>query len=92
MPDVHVQILVDPDSGGNLGKAIAELREIDPDFLWPSASWWHKPPDNARGLVAKTLSKHGCKGKLSVEPHAGGDHPWDEAPPPRWTGFSPRSK
>jgi hypothetical protein len=89
LADVHVQIVVDPDSTGNLGKALAELKEHDPDFLWPSAPWWHKPPDNARGVVARALSKHGCKGKLSVEPHAGEGHPWDAAPEPRWTGFSP---
>ena len=92
MADVHVQIVIDPTSTGNLGKAVANLKETDPDFLWPEKPWWHKPPDNARVLIARVLSRHGLSGKLSVEEHAGEGHPWDGPPPPRWTGFSPSKR
>lgn len=91
MPDVHIRIEFDADSSGDRSKAFRELWERDPDFLWPTAPWWHKPPNNPRGVLARCLTKHGCKGRLSVEPHVSGT-PSDQPPPPRWTGFSPRSK
>lgn len=91
MPDVHVRIEIDPDNTGNQGKAIRELTDAYSDFYWPSLPWWHKPPPNARGRVARVLSKHGCKGRLSVEPHTEGTA-WDAEPTPVWTSFTPRTR
>ena len=90
--DLHVRIEVFDDSVGNLGKALRAIQEADPDFLWPDRPWWHKPgPNNPRGWLAGKLSTHGLRGRLSVEPHRAGDA-WNAAPPPRWTGFSPRRR
>lgn len=88
MPDVHIRIEVDADSEGNLGKAIACLQKSDPDFLWPIRPWWHKPPNNPRGFIARRLSWYGLRGRLSVEEHDGVSA-WDAEPRPRWTGFVP---
>lgn len=91
MPDLHVRIEFDPDSSGNQGKALAEIKQRDPDFLWPEKPWWHKPLwANPRSAVSRILSKHGCKGRISLEPHTG-DGPYDQPPPPRWTGFTPKA-
>jgi hypothetical protein len=90
MADVHVQIEFDDSSQGNQGKALAELGQRFPDlYLRGRGGWWRKPPDNARSLVARVLSKHGCRGRLSVQPHDG-KAPWDSAPAPVWSGFVPK--
>jgi hypothetical protein len=91
MADVHVQIEVT--SGENrLPKAIAAMREFDPDFpSWSAGErWWHKPPTNARAILARCLSRHGMSGRLSVVEHQDGTA-WDAIPNPVWTGFSARS-
>ena len=83
MSDLHVRIEA---QGGNLGKALADLHRRDPDFAWPGLPWWHKPPDNARSVVARTLSRYGCSGRLSLVTYAARE----PLPPPRWTGFTAR--
>lgn len=91
MADVYVQIEV-TEGDNRLAKALNELREIDPDFPpLGGRNWWHKPPDNARGVLARCLSRHGMSGRLSVEPHDGVSAS-DCPPPPRWTGFTAKRR
>lgn len=93
MADVHIRIEVQDGPPSGLSKAVRDLQDRDGDFpsLLGGESWWHKPPDNARGVVARALSRQGLRGRLSVEPHRDGDD-WDTPPPPRWTGFVPGAK
>lgn len=90
--DLHVQIVFDEGSDtSSIAKALLEIRESDPNFTWPKASWWHKPLRNPRAFVSRVFSRHGLRGKLSLMPHDGvGDA--SKAPTPRWTGFSPSTK
>lgn len=101
--DYHVVILLDdpsPDQRRCLAAAVRALRARDPDFPdLVERHWWHKAPDDARATVARTLSRHGCTGRLSVEPRpeawsrvetAPPDLTWQTPPPRRWTGFSTR--
>ncbi len=94
MGDAYVQIEITDGSQSRLSKALREMSANEPDF--PSArnsinhGWWHKPPDNARAILARCLSRHELSGRLSVELHDG-IAAWDVPPPPRWTGFTARS-
>lgn len=90
MPDVHIQIELDP-AFGNPAKATRWLQERDRDFLWPERPWWHKPPNNPRGVIARAFSRYGCKGRLSVMPAEEGAK-WNDVPIPHWTGITPRMK
>jgi len=88
--DLYVKIEISSTSSQTqacLAKALRALRELDSDFGWPERPWWHKPPDRARALVARTLSRHGLTGRLSLEPHLEGTA-FDAEPPARWTGFT----
>jgi hypothetical protein len=92
MPDLHIRIEVT--SGTNLAQAVAELRQRDNGFpdLCDSdgGTWWHKPPDRARALICRTLSRHGLMGRLSLAEHVAGTE-WDAPPPPKWSGFTAQS-
>lgn len=93
MSDVHVRIDVTAGTTADLAKALREMRERDRDFPGddPSAQWWHKPPDNARAVLARCLSRHGLSGRLSVVEHPDdGTTPWDAIPEPVWSGFTAR--
>ncbi len=91
--DLYVEIVFD--EGANtteMSKALREIQAYDVDFLWPEAKWWHKPaPMDPRGYLARVFSRHGLKGKLSVEEHDGKSL-WNVPPKPRWTGFTPSQK
>ena len=89
MADVFVVIEVSQGPAWALTKAIKCLQEQDADFPGHTVGgWWHKPPDNARGMIARCLSRHGLTGRLSVEPHQGDGAAWNEPPQLRWTGFT----
>lgn len=87
MPDVHVRIEIREGTGIN--QAIRSMQRTDPDFpsLEGGQEWWHKPPDNARALLARRLSRYGLSGRLSVAVHQEGTE-WDAKPPPVWSGFT----
>lgn len=89
MADLHVRIEVSAGHPSGLAKAIKKMQEVDPDFppLTDRRTWWHKPPDNARAILARCLSRHGLTGRLSVVEHDGVSA-WDASPEPIWTGFT----
>ena len=93
MADVFVKIEVAPGerTEARLAKALRALRALDGDFLWPEKPWWHKPPDRARALVARVLSRHGLTGRLSLTRHVEGTA-FDAEPPAHWTGFTAREE
>lgn len=91
MADAYVRIeFFEHQSGGNLGRALAEIKEYDPDFMWPERPWWHKPRPDARAWISRVLSRHRLTGRLSIVEYAGGA--FGEEPPVRWTGFTARRK
>lgn len=89
MADLHIRIEVSGGQSSSLSKALRQMREFDPDFpsFADGQSWWHKPPDNARALLARCLSRHGLTGRLTVVEHDG-ESAWDTPPDPVWTGFT----
>ena len=91
MADVYVRIeLAEHPNNGNLGRALKEIKEYDPAFMWPERPWWHKARPDARAWVSRVLSRHGLTGKLSIVEYAGGA--FDEEPPACWSGFTAQSK
>lgn len=94
MADAHVQIECTSGATWRLAHAIAEMHERDGDFpdWYAGHRWWHKPPDTARQMLARCLSRHGLSGRLSVVVYDHRLHEGlpDNVPPPLWSGFTAR--
>ena len=96
MGDVHIQIDIRAGNRGALSKVVAHMQTLDRDFpaMSDSRTWWHKPPDNARAMLARSLSYHGLTGRLSVvgSPPYDGTNPYTAIPEPVWSGFTAKKK
>lgn len=91
MSDAYIYIEVTSGPNSGLSKALLYLRECNPrHFPDQIPGWWHKPPDDARALVARSLSCHGLTGRLSVVLYVHDLHKDLKTLPPRWTGFTAR--